>query len=243
MPASTPDPNSPYRTPRTYSGRRSRNRQLPTARPESPTPSPRRSSRIRQLPTSQLESPTPSRRRTKASRVTDDQDLEDDAFVLERNSAKTEIHQCSEQTPNASADAEIQLQALRDAEEKRNNCVICYNLNWQPCILQCGHVFCGECLIQSRSTDIESGRLPACKMCRAIISRKPVFCYDLRDRVEAMARDQGFLIPQPRPFVWPIPYIPQNPLILPRLSLSPQAIRNATTAARRRTAPTGRPGL
>ena len=69
--------------------------------------------------------------------------------------------------------------------------------------LECGHVFCAQCLLTAALTNVALYRPVACQVCRTVITREPILGYDIQDRVEAMAKDLGLAIPPRRPFHWP----------------------------------------
>lgn len=63
----------------------------------------------------------------------------------------------------------------------------------------CGHLFCGECLMQQRNHNIQHGGLNLCAVCRMYL-RLPAPCLQLQAEIDALS--EGFLDVERSSFVW-----------------------------------------
>lgn len=68
-------------------------------------------------------------------------------------------------------------------------CEICSSLMLEPYIVECGHSFCGACLLQWIDVgSVSRGHAPTCPVCRESIRSAPRFNFALRGLVECITR-------------------------------------------------------
>ncbi|KAF9063334.1 hypothetical protein BDP27DRAFT_1368068 [Rhodocollybia butyracea] len=58
--------------------------------------------------------------------------------------------------------ARVQFSDFKDAQRVRFTCPICLRLAVKPRVTGCGHIFCGECLMQQRNYCVQNGGLMRC---------------------------------------------------------------------------------
>ncbi|KAH7872197.1 uncharacterized protein C8R40DRAFT_1173922 [Lentinula edodes] len=129
-------------------------------------------------------------------------------------------------------DAKNEIEALKKAEEVRNECPCCAQVMFQPFILSCGHTCCKECLVTLVGLYIKSHMNFACPSCRAVQGRfTPIPNYACQSHVDEMLK--GKTPTNRQPLQWPrqfrsgpvvLPYPPSNgtfPVLHPRAPASP----------------------
>ncbi|KAJ3855434.1 hypothetical protein EV368DRAFT_62444 [Lentinula lateritia] len=96
---------------------------------------------------------------------------------------------------------------LQEAEEGRNNCPCCLQVNFQPFILSCGHTCCKECLVTLADLYMKAKMNFACPDCRAIQGCfTPIPNYALQRSVDDMLGTKGLKAPSRQPLRWPLEF-------------------------------------
>jgi hypothetical protein len=115
--------------------------------------------------------------------------LQDDAIM---SAIRNKIRSSPAQATRAPAPSTPLLCTLNDQWAQligSHKCCLCLDLLAAPCILNCGHSFCGECITSHSSrvsVEDHDGLVvsPTCPMCRTVITTQPTFERVLDEDIE-----------------------------------------------------------
>ncbi|KAJ3768112.1 hypothetical protein FB446DRAFT_792567 [Lentinula raphanica] len=94
-------------------------------------------------------------------------------------------------------------------------CLICRDLTCQPYMLECGHIYCAECLMKERARTEKTITGFHCPICKKPTTHTPHLVPVVRNCSEAIARITGETMLPPVEFTW-VPMRPRPRPLFPR---------------------------
>ncbi|KAJ3978779.1 hypothetical protein F5890DRAFT_1559685 [Lentinula detonsa] len=112
-------------------------------------------------------------------------------------------------------EAELISQTFTDDLKLNLRCPICFDPAYQPYTLECGHLYCGGCLMAERARTKKSVAGFCCPICKKPTTRTPHPVHAVRHCLEVIAANDGLSIPEPIAFSW----VPMRPRPRPIINI------------------------